>query len=912
MTLSNGEIEWIETTAGTVPKIDSALDNEADKQKLLAAARKVIEGHIGDIELGSSFTVEMIMKFRMMPDFVEMTYDMPTVGDDPNEEFDPVHDVGNVKSVDPKQIKKLQMAQAIVIREAETLRKAVDAKTRAPLFTDREIADAIYEPLKRRKVMSEAMIPNRYSEVSRGFDAAAGAYEERLAAFNAALPDESKWIERLGIAKDILATGGTLVEGVVADFKALDLKMGAMEPDQVAKILKGVTVGISSTIDVTSTLIKSGGNIDAGVVEQVCKSVVLAAQSEIKAGFSGSSKTEQALGGAIASGIGLVMNGATLVKMLSKKDIGDIASLGGLVGDAVANSLNVTASVLEKSERTQQGNEYKGEIPKLFRTVATSVKSGFSAFGGWGDFIKNPTKETLATALQNMVKQGIGASGKITVPDFDSNDFDQALQELGANLKEIRAANEAKREEMLQKDPSLQPLVAQVRQEENAATGGKDKDELARDWQQEMEQDTRDFRDKLNRSETGDGEEDIETVEALMEQMKKDQMMVDLAFQLVSIGPEAVATFLPAAGIAVSAVSLVKNLAKAHEHLLAFLDWQENASDARSAMSFQAEAMVNRSNNSRNQTTDACANALKDAILIVTKSLSVAGPFAPAGQVATSVVQGVDAIKTLIQKLVSRAELASAYQHYLTAKKNPDDRKLLRLAVRKNATLAKYVIAWGAMVENDPVASRAMQKCGLTAEMLSNKNTNMQKCVSYLEATYPDDPVVMQRSQKPKAWHPGVIEFGAVSVAAFVGAAETIANPKLQRGACRGLVKLFTRWDTAHQAYMNGRFEWDLAAEEAGKPGASQKALEAETTRMKELQAQLDEVEAAVKAVVAQLKMLKPMTDGDAPHAEMSDYLAELMPIGLGLATKYRREAEALERQEGALQRDPDTGRIAA
>ena len=102
------EEKWIEDTAGTQPKMAAALDNEAEKQRLLNGARKVIEAHVGDIQLGSDFTIEMVMQFKMMPDFVAITYDTPTVGSDPNEEFDPVHDIGNVKSVDPKQIKKLQ------------------------------------------------------------------------------------------------------------------------------------------------------------------------------------------------------------------------------------------------------------------------------------------------------------------------------------------------------------------------------------------------------------------------------------------------------------------------------------------------------------------------------------------------------------------------------------------------------------------------------------------------------------------------------------------------------------------------------------------------------------------------------------------------------------------------------------
>lgn len=904
------EEKWIADTAGTVPKMDAALNNEAEKQRLLDGARKVIEAHVGDIQLGSDFSLEMVMKFKMMPDLVAITYDMPTIGSDPNEEFDPVHDVGNVSSVDPKQIKKLQMAQAIVIREAETLRKKVDGQTRAPLFTDREIAEAIYEPLKRRKVMSEAMIPNRYSEVSTGFGAAGTGYDQQLAAYNDSLSKDSVWVERLGVAKDVLDTAGTLVKGVVADFKELDLDMGGMDPDRVSTILTGVTVGISSTIDTASTLIKSGGQLDAKVLEQVCKNVVLTAQAEIKAGFSGSSKTEQAMGNAIASGIGIVMNGATLAKKIKTNDLNSIADVGALVGDAVGNYLNMTSAIVEKQLRDKQGDKYNGELPKIFKTVATAAKSGFSSFGGWGEVIAKPSKDTLQAALQTMIKQGVTAAGKITVSGYDSSDFDTALTELGTNLKEIRAADEKQRKEIVKKNPALQPLVAQVKQEEDAARGGKSADELAKDWQKELDEDTRNFRDILNRSETGDSADDIETAESLIEQMKKDRMMIDLAFQLVTVGPAAVATFLPAAGIAVSAISLVKNLTKAYEHMQAFLEWRENSGDAAAMGSFQQEAMANLQGNARGRTLEACANVLKDAALVVTKSLSVAGPLAPAGAVATSVVEGVDAIKSLILKMVAKAELEAAYKHYLAAKQNPDNRKLIRLAVRKNATLAKYVIAWGALVDQNPVASRAMQKCGLTQEMLSNKNTNAKTCVSYLEALYPEDPVVMHAAQKPKDWYPGAIEFSRASVAAFAGAAE--AKARLAPDSCRALVRQFAQWDAANDGYQAARTDWDAAVEEAGKPDARPRARQEETSRLTELQVKLDAAEAAVKALVGLLRGLKPVAVGGAPHADMADYISELIPLGAGMAAAYRRAAEALERQEGALQRDPDSGRIAA
>ncbi len=96
----------------------------------------------------------------------------------------------------------------------------------------------------------------------------------------------------------------------------------------------------------------------------------------------------------------------------------------------------------------------------------------------------------------------------------------------------------------------------------------------------------------------------------------------------------------------------------------------------------------------------------------------------------------------------------------------------------------------------------------------------------------------------------------------------------------------------------------------AEKANAGDLELQEATTALTNLQVKLDAAEAAVKALMGQLTTLKPVDTNADRHADMADYISELVPLAIGMAAAYRRAAEALERQEGALQRDPNSGRI--
>ena len=56
--------------------------------------------------------------------------------------------------------------------------------------------------------------------------------------------------------------------------------------------------------------------------------------------------------------------------------------------------------------------------------------------------------------------------------------------------------------------------------------------------------------------------------------------------------------------------------------------------------------------------------------------------------------------------------------------------------MRRNPTLAKYAVAWGAVIDEDPLVSDFISHCGLNADTIEGDG-NIDKVVDYLEAACP-------------------------------------------------------------------------------------------------------------------------------------------------------------------------------
>jgi hypothetical protein len=940
MALTEPQIDWIRAAAGVVPKIDAALDVENMKADMLADARDTLEKNVGTISMGENFKVEALSGF------LKMKVEMASITGDPNEEFDTGHDTSKLtEGLDQDNFNKLMTAQSVIAGVTTDLRNAQNPNTKKPLFTDKEISDAIWQPLKRQKLIPENAIPDRYSDVSSTFAGASGEVELRVTAFTDSLKGNEDTLYKLGIAKDVVQTLGTLAGGIingVGGFGDISQFYGA------ESMIKGITSVIGGSLTLAQTKVK--GEFDKKHCDSIAKVFCTMASDGINA-ICGMGSREQGydLGKCIAYAVGAAASGPSIYAKITAKppnymgiidDIGDmvvgamnaydydVKSTGASdqqsdgirlneMGMAIGGAIKVAKSLMDAAIKKSKGEPVTPEdMLKVLQVFAKELANTMT-YVVYDDYkskvettaiekdtgISDPTSEEFKkqkelaetevdpTAFKNLDEAWGGS--ELVMQDLQKNAG--SAPGFGVMDKIYKAANQGPEAlaKLMKEDPTCKGM------EKMAAMLEKRNKEIQQQalatFDQEMEESDRNFRDMLNRSETGDSEKDAEAIEALVIEMKKDQMVVELAFQITAAGGAVVSVmgaFFPPLGAVSNSIELMKNIYKATKHFQAYAEWQENVRDAKSAMSVQMEAMANRVEWSGKKGADEVISALENAAKIVGSAMSLSGPFAPVGLAISGAVSGFSALRTVITKYVREAEVKDGWKLYRSARESPDDRKLVRQSMRKNPTLSKYVIAWGAVVENDPVAKAAMKKCGLNEETLSNRNTNVQKVVAFLETMYPEDPTTIEPNEKAK-WYPGKIEYNSASFATFAGSAETSASPKLQKGAATPVLKEFTAFDKFRDAAAKAHEVWQKAAAEAEKEPPADGAKESEEKAEKACIAALDAALHSSRVLLNTLKSFKPATEsGSDPHKEFIGYTRMLIPTGVAYVEKFKRERE--------------------
>jgi hypothetical protein len=941
MTLDQKQIDWITNEIGTVANLAAEADEAANKKQYLADARKRIEQSIGTIKVGEDFAV--VMKTWKMADFVLEKLDkrkkLQSIGKkaDPNEDLDTVHDLPKVEGMDAGDFTRLMEAQSIIVEEAEGLRKLVNKAKKQPLFTEREISDAIWEPLKRRKLVAENAIPDRYSEVSQTFAGASEAYQERLAAYTDGLGKFEKLAAKMGVAKDVIdacaSTATTVVQGLAQNGVNINLSLAT-------DIIKLTTATLSGSLDAGQTLARKG--LTADTANAFVNAALGMATASVSTGLDRYGDWGETVATAVNNGLRFTVKGGSFIAKCKKKDFtGAFQDLGDAIGaccQAIGSSMEAPGK--SKTDDSEGATGYSINLGE----VGTIIGDAVGKVPSVAKFIKackdgDVTAADLASLFNDVLKEAVDASAKwwadqeqnhgwAEVKDGKKKANDQRIDDdeesdridkvagedafdgMSKIFAELQKKKGPELEDFLKANPQLKKLAETVKKQQESVI-----EDAVKNMDKEIQDEAKKFRALLRRGETGDeeGDEDIESIEEMILVIKRDQMLLELAGKLAGMTAQVVAAFLPQAGIAVSAVDLMKNFALAAQHLFEYAEWLDNAADARSAMSVQVEAMINRADLSSSQALEASIKVLENAVLIVGGALSLAGPYAPAGHIATTVAKGTIVIKDVIVKFYKAYQLKKNWELYEKALTNPGDRKLVRKAIRKNPTLAKYVIAYGAEEGNNPIARNVMRKCGLSGEVLDSKEANVQKVEAFLEALYPEDPVILVAVSRPEEWWPGPVEFSSACLISFVGAAENKKKDKLKKGQCTGLISGFTAVETLAENVRKLRNDWMKAGVAAGNAPNDPQLEQASIKALHALEIELDALVRAVGSLYGDLNKFTPLDDKKKPetHKEMAYVIGLLTAKAKRLQDNYKRDADVLAKQDGAMERDWGNGRLA-
>lgn len=652
------------------------------------------------------------------------------------------------KQVDAATIKLGYEAQGILSELKELLAGQVTTRTSikqdalvedksAPLFTKPEIREELYDPLVRELVIPENFIPNDFSRTKQMLDATNEFYLEDLAKYNE--PDEIS--ETLGDVKTLVGAAATAVQAIAA------VEIKSEEAANLASTITELTQAVFNTgVDAVIGLRKKQG---AQGVQTVVGDVSSAISTAIGAATGNSDLASYIADGMqAAANVGVMFAALTadepqvdvFIDNLGKAIGQGISAAGaGQTGQAATIFSDVSAGV--SAGFSQAAGAVKGKLVYHLRvgdwSEAGSILAGAAVQAIQTDF--SVYRGQLSLDASDEEKKEISEAGAETDEMLGeaakgfSEFFDQDAEAVKEKKEQFKAAAEKKKEELKKQKEELDKKET----EDAEARLAKEQEE----YQRSLEH--------LGKSEQSDQE--LKSIAKLIEDMKRQRQILTLA-AAAGTGSFAVASqfFAPMAA-AGTLVQFLANVASAVQRAMALRKWVDAQGESISAVSPYKTAIENFI---RNQAEQFSHYTIKSAINVLKFGGQVAassGVALPIGKVIEAGATLAETMEDVTYKFYQKAMLKSAWSTTQAALDRPENRKLGLLARKQNPTLAKYGIAYGAVVEKDQIAISAVNKCGLDRETLANKSSGVSEVKKYLETLYPDDNVVLG-DYTPPGW----------------------------------------------------------------------------------------------------------------------------------------------------------------
>jgi hypothetical protein len=247
----------------------------------------------------------------------------------------------------------------------------------------------------------------------------------------------------------------------------------------------------------------------------------------------------------------------------------------------------------------------------------------------------------------------------------------------------------------------------------------------------------------------------------LIAKVAMDKMVLNLGMQIAQGGVAFLAKFVPGLGAASAAIKLAAELMAAGKRASQLAQWMAGADDLSKAQSELLSSALNFVNNQADQLAYHGAQALCAATLLAGEIAKLAGPAAPIGAAMAGTASGASKLIDVIHEKKIKVEVELAWNKTAKALRNPANRRLGLEARKLNPSLAKYAIAWGAMVLKDPLAANVLRAAGLNQANLADPNADTHKLVKYLETYYDEDPTLYRDVDENPEWMPGDVELTA-------------------------------------------------------------------------------------------------------------------------------------------------------
>lgn len=607
--------------------------------------------------------------------------------------------------------------------------------TMVPLFDKEDIADEFYTPLVREGLMAETFVPNDYSRTHEMIQASFNDYKERLEEEGFSDMTYMGEMAQLGLS---LASSAALAISTVPVVMDATVLIGDSKSVKWSNFVPAIedsswmsNKGTSNFTEISDILSKGMDLLDDGVeVGNDFKEKYKDPKTPVEP-----LDRRRLMADRIANSLVSGVSGVVSVSMNTNGwNMGLTASTtyrsnANLKG--ITTLLQNTTSPLEDDHGDQIVGFLKAGFAKIFEVIPTPIASGagtaiakistvFATCNG-SDIARLINEEKYPDAVTLVTDAAGTAMNPLAWGDLCTEITNKAAaitQALGNEMAKELTKQFAETDKILSAD-----------------------------------------REKINQD--MDAKDRAPLIEKQIAELERSELQLKLFSTVMSQGAAFASKFFAPLVMAGSAISLMVNTKKCYQRWTDAQNFLESQGDMlRDASPFSAPIqnfVLNANFQKMHYLRQSVCDGLSLIGAMVETACYLTGPSAAigvvVGQMTQAAVGAASSLESAMYEIQKNNNAREGWNSYKEALRRPENRRLALLAMKANPTLTKYAIAWGAIIEKDPLVADFATKTGLTPESLADTK-DIGMVVKYLETKFSDDNVIVGREAVGKGWAP--------------------------------------------------------------------------------------------------------------------------------------------------------------
>lgn len=656
------------------------------------------------------------------------------------------HYEGRIRELDPATKKLLDL----VILQLELITKDLLADKEIELSPNEVMAE-LWTPLVREGIISSDQCPEQYSRIMTLWKGASDLYLKRCESKAREPVDKTEGVQNLLEDLDQALDIGADIAGIVLTF------VGGESAQEILKLVrKCVHGGLQGTKKALALEFDKAGNCIGDILEAVVEQA------------TGNKDLSKIVKGAFTASL----NGALMAKALANRQWDDAFGFmcSGLDGAFVVMDKGKDGKAGEIGNHVvaaMKGSKGIAKVAYLFSQDPVDAKAVMEEMGNiTRDGVVYGVKTYVLDQKKENEKNEKEATVRKEMEGKDEKDINEAIEKAKEKIDEDYESKSEELEEVVKTSTNDEEggglLVGMA-----DALGFKDKeideeavmqDVLRRteakameDYQKKEETFERRIAIAFGVGSGADDEqmkmiEDLYDIDVLIGEIEEARAKIQLFKTIMDAVSGVLTMIVPQLGGPLKARNFAFDCASALRRSQELVKFQSLVGDARKSTSPQVHTLIAQVDELSHQLTNDVIEGIfhltEACVTTAAGACELSGIAAPAGEALKIVEMGVEALhksKDLIYKKFKDNKVKRGWNQFRKAIDNPSDRIAIMKAFRKNPTLAKYGIAYGALEMGDSIAKEALRQCGLNDMTLANENTNAEKVVRYLEVKFPDD-----------------------------------------------------------------------------------------------------------------------------------------------------------------------------